>query len=140
MRLKYASLWYWRSYIPKTIIPSTLSSLFFGAKAILGLISIVPSVSQHFAISYFIWLVISLYKDILITICSEQFFYEIYWCIPITVHKDRVTKTYLVSHKKKVTFFKPVYFRPLVSLRKSSVLEMNLWISSNSKFSKFLFL
>ena len=41
---------------------------------------------------------------------------------------------------KKFTFFKPVYLRPLMSLRKSSVLEMNLWISSfkntNSKFSR----
>ena len=31
---------------------------------------------------------------------------------------------------KKFTFFKPVYLRPLISLRKSLVLEMNLWISS----------
>ena len=38
------------------------------------------------------------------------------------------------------TFLKPVYLRPLKSLGKSSVLEMNLWISSfknvNSKCSR----
>ena len=43
---------------------------------------------------------------------------------------------------KKFTLFKPVYLRPLISLRKSSVLERNLWISSfkntNSKFSRIL--
>ena len=41
---------------------------------------------------------------------------------------------------KKFTFFKPVNLRPLISLRKILVLEMNLWISSfkstNSKCSK----
>ena len=41
---------------------------------------------------------------------------------------------------KKFTFFEPVFPRPLISLRKSSVPEMNLWISSfknkNSKFSR----
>ena len=41
---------------------------------------------------------------------------------------------------KKFTFFKPVFLRPLISHRKSSVVEMNLWISSfkttNSKFSR----
>ena len=31
---------------------------------------------------------------------------------------------------KKFTFFKSAYLRPLISLRKSSILEMNLWISS----------
>ena len=39
---------------------------------------------------------------------------------------------------KKVYLFKPIYLRPLILLRNSSVLEMNLWISSfkntNSKF------
>ena len=30
---------------------------------------------------------------------------------------------------KKFTFLKPVYLRPLILLKKSSVLEMNLWIS-----------
>ena len=42
--------------------------------------------------------------------------------------------------QKSLTFFKPVYLRPLISLRESSVLEMNLWISffknTNSKFSR----
>ena len=31
---------------------------------------------------------------------------------------------------KKFTVLKPVYLRPLISLSKSSVLKMNLWISS----------
>ena len=43
-------------------------------------------------------------------------------------------------YQKPLPFFKPVYLRPLKSIRKSSVLEMNLWISSfknnNSKFSR----
>ena len=46
-------------------------------------------------------------------------------------------------HLKKVYFFvghPVVYLRPLISLSKSSVLEMNPWISSfkntNSKFSR----
>ena len=43
---------------------------------------------------------------------------------------------------KKLTFLKPVYLRPLISFRKSSVLEMNLWIFSfrdtKSKFSRIL--
>ena len=41
---------------------------------------------------------------------------------------------------KKFTFFKSAYLRPLISLRKSSILEMNLWISSfkstKSEFSR----
>ena len=45
---------------------------------------------------------------------------------------------------KNFIFFKPVYLRPLISLRKSSVLEMNLWISAfkntNSKFSRIFVL
>ena len=49
-----------------------------------------------------------------------------------------IPKSHTGCPAKKLTFFKPVYLRPLISLRKSSVLEMNLWISSfkntNSKF------
>ena len=42
--------------------------------------------------------------------------------------------------QKSLPFLKPVYLRPLISLRRRSVLKMNLWISSfkntNSKFSR----
>ena len=45
-----------------------------------------------------------------------------------------------VCPKKSLPFSKPVYLRPLMLLGKSSVREMNLWISSfknkKSKFSK----
>ena len=42
--------------------------------------------------------------------------------------------------QKNLPFFKSAYLRPLISLRKSSILEMNLWISSfkstKSEFSR----
>ena len=71
------------------------------------------------------------------------------WKIKITLFLSLILShiySYIFKHShtgcptKKFTFFKPVYLRPLMSLRKSSVLEMNLWISSfkntNSKFSR----
>ena len=57
---------------------------------------------------------------------------------------DTLHFTHTGCPTKKFTSFKPVFLWPLISLRKSSVLEMNLWISSfkntNSKFSRIFVL
>ena len=78
--------------------------------------------------------------------------YTCLWLCPTWVSyvKDESTKwlLYVILHlfiltgcpTKKFTFCKSTYLRTLVSLRKSSVLEMNLWISSfkstKSEFSR----
>ena len=61
------------------------------------------------------------------------------WCCP----RYRVSPSLRCCPLKKFTFPKPVYLRPIISLRKSSIVDISLWIFSfktqNQNFLGFLF-
>ena len=72
-----------------------------------------------------------------IMIFRKHIYYEIYFIY----HIHCIIPSTYPSLNKNFNFFKLVYFRPLISLRKSSVLEISLWISyfknTNSNVLRF---